>query len=98
MHAIQGADLLDQENQLPGFRALCGLGEHKPFECVGSIAESRAAMKLLSGDPRWQAKHIIQVLGGLPEIQRAGELELQPDIAAAHCIPAAVMARIDAFL
>jgi len=33
--AIQGSDLLDQEKQLPGFKALCGLGEDKPFECVG---------------------------------------------------------------
>jgi len=95
--AIQGADLLDQENQLPGFKALCGLGEHKPFECVGSIAESRAAMKFLAGSPGWQAKHIVSELAGYPEIGQSGELHLQPDFAAEHCIPGAIMARLNAF-
>ncbi len=95
--AIQGADLLDREDQIQGFRALCGLGEHKPFECVGRISESRAAMKYLAGDPQWQGKYIVRMLAGLPEIESAGELELQADSAAEHCIPAAIMAKIDAF-
>ena len=95
--AIQGADLLNQENQLQGFKALCGLGEHKPFECVGSIAESRAAMKFLAGDPRWKAKYIVSLLAGLTEIKQAGELGLEPDFEEGHCIPAAIMARLNAF-
>jgi hypothetical protein len=95
--AIQGSDLLDQEKQLPGFKALCGLGEHKPFECVGSIAESRAAMKFLTKNPMWQAKHIVAELAGYPEIRQGGELELQPDFEATHCIPAVMMAKLNAF-
>ena len=95
--AIQGADLLDQENQLQGFRALCGLGEHKPFECVGSIAESRAAMKFLAKSPQWQAKKVISSLADLPEIRQSGELELEPDLKAEHCIPGAIMAKLNAF-
>ncbi len=94
--AIQGADLLDQENQLPGFKALCGLAEHKPFECVGSIAESRAAMKFLANSPDWQHKRIVRELAGYPEVARSSELELQPDFAAEHCIPDAIMARLNA--
>ena len=94
--AIQGADLLNQEDQLHGFKALCGLGEHKPFECVGSIAESRAAMKFLAGDPKWQGKYIVSALAGYPEIKQAGELELQPDFEAGHCIPAEIAAKLNA--
>jgi len=95
--AIQGADLLDQEKQLQGFKALCGLGEHKPFECVGSIAESRAVIKFLALSPQWQNKHIVSVLAGYPEVRLAGELELQPDFETEHCIPAEIMAKLSAF-
>jgi hypothetical protein len=94
---IQGVDLLDQENQLQGFKELCGLGEDKPFECVGSIAESRAAMKFLGGNSDWQNKEIVKALAEMPEIQQAGELELQADAAAEHCIPTSIMAKLDAF-
>ena len=96
LFSIQGADLLDQENQLQGFKALCGLGELKPLECVGSVAESRAAMKGLVKDSQWQDKYIVRVLAEYSEIKQAGVLELQPDFEAAHCIPAAVMARLNA--
>ncbi len=95
--AIQGADLLDQEQQLQGFKALCGLGEHKPFECVGSIAESRAAIKFLAISPHWRHKYVISVLAQHPEIRQSGELELQADSKAQHCIPTKVMAKLNAF-
>jgi len=94
--AIQGADLLDQESQLKGFKALCGLGENKPFECVGSIAESRAAMRFLTESTLWQEKYVVNMLAEYAEIRHAGELELQPDFAAEHCIPAGVLARLNA--
>ena len=95
--AIQGADLLNQENQLDGFKALCGLAEHKPFECVGSIAECRAAMKFLAGDPRWRDKYVVGVLAGFDDIQQAGELDLNPDFKTQHCIPSEILARLNAF-
>ncbi|MDR2077645.1 MAG: hypothetical protein LBP39_01615 [Rickettsiales bacterium] len=41
---IFGADLLDVEGQLGGFLELCGLENHRPFECVGEIEESVYAM------------------------------------------------------
>ena len=94
--AIQGIDLLDQESQLPGFRALCGLGEHKPFECVGSISESRAAMKNLSKSPEWQNRSVVSTLADFEEIRQSGELELQPNRGAEHCIPATIAAKLDA--
>jgi hypothetical protein len=94
--SIQGADLLDQEGQLAGFKALCGLGEHKPFECVGSIAESRAAMKFLAMDPQWRDKYIVSVLAGYPDVMQSGELVLQPDFEAQHCIPASILDKLNA--
>jgi hypothetical protein len=93
---IQGADLLNQEDQLHGFKALCGLGEHKPFECVGSIAESRAAMRSLANDPGWRGRYVVDVLAGYPQIKQAGELEVHPDFETGHCIPAEIMARLNA--
>jgi len=95
--SIQGADLLDQETQLQGFKDLCGLEGHKPFECVGGIAESRSAMRLLAHDAQWRGKYIVSVLARYPEIKQAGELDLKPDFEAEHCIPSAIMARISAF-
>ncbi len=95
--AIQDADLLDQQEQLQGFKELCGLGEDKPFECVGSIAESRAAMKFLGGNSDWQNKTVVKTLAETPEIQQAGELEFRPDAGAEHFIPTAILAKLDAF-
>jgi hypothetical protein len=94
--AIQGADLLDQAGQLEGFKALCGLGMHKPFECVGSIAESRAVVKSLLTNPHWASRYIVNKLKDFPEIQRAGGLELDPDSSSLHCIPKPILARLNA--
>jgi len=92
--AIQGDDLLDREDQLQGFKELCGLGEQKPFECVGSIAESRAAMKRLATQPDWQDKTVVRVLGDQAEIKQADALEFRPDPHAVHCIPPAILAKL----
>jgi len=89
-------DLLDQRSQLQGFKALCGLGEHKPFECVGGIAESRSAIKFLSARDQYRDKYIVKALAGFPEITRSGEPELQPDYDATHYIPSTILARLDA--
>ena len=42
--AIFGRNLLDDVALAPGFDALLEYRDHKPFECVGEGAESRAAM------------------------------------------------------
>lgn len=93
---IQGDDLLDRQDQVLGYKQLCGLGEQKPFECVGSIAESRAAMKHLGAQPDWQDKTVVRALAGHVEIMQAGALELHPDPTAVHCIPSAILAKLDA--
>jgi hypothetical protein len=56
---IVGADLFASPSQLPGFRSLVGLGEHKPFECVGEEAESSVALSLVSQIPRWAQSAVI---------------------------------------
>lgn len=52
--AIFGKNLLDDPEQIPGFLALAGLGQNKPFECVGEIEESRAALAELLQLEAWQ--------------------------------------------
>lgn len=97
LQAIQGADLLDQEDQLQGFKALCGLGEQKPFECVGSIAESRAAMKFLVADPCWRDKKVVSELAAFDEVKQAAELAHHLESVREHRIPSAILEKLNAF-
>jgi UDP-N-acetyl-alpha-D-muramoyl-L-alanyl-L-glutamate epimerase len=60
--AIFGRNLLDDAAQLDGYRDLVGLGAHKPFECVGEIEESRAAVSLLSSSTDWKDAVVVREL------------------------------------
>jgi UDP-N-acetyl-alpha-D-muramoyl-L-alanyl-L-glutamate epimerase len=51
---IFGKDLLDDPDQYEGFAQLTGTGGAKPFECVGEVEESLAAIELLVRHPDWQ--------------------------------------------
>ncbi len=42
---VFGVNLFDDDDLLPIFRAMIGLEEHTPFECIGEIDESRLFMK-----------------------------------------------------
>ncbi|NND55768.1 MAG: UDP-N-acetylmuramoyl-L-alanine--D-glutamate ligase [Xanthomonadales bacterium] len=86
--AIQGGDLLNDPDQEQGFRALCGLGRDKPFECVGEAGESRAALAALGGRERWSRHVIVQALA--PELRRVDVPPLEPLLqpAGEHFIPA----------
>jgi len=59
---IFGTDLLDDAAQLPGYEELAGLAGHKPWECVGEIAESGAAILTLANQPSWAEALIIRQL------------------------------------
>ncbi len=59
---IFGHNLLDDESQQEGFAALCGLQSHKPFECVGEVAESAAVMSYLGSQPDWQNDAVVRQL------------------------------------
>jgi hypothetical protein len=94
---IQGADLLDDPQQAPGYKALCGIGGHKPFECVGRTSECRALFRHLSQNAAWKDKQVVAAMAGLDEIRFAGDLETGPGAGAGHCIPRKILDRLDAF-
>jgi hypothetical protein len=59
LERIFGANLLDDLAQLPGVLALCGYDAIKPLECVGEVAESRAALALLDEQPAWRQAAVV---------------------------------------
>lgn len=59
---IFGKNLLDDPAQTPGYEELAGLTGHKPWECVGEIAESSAALLHLADDPRWREMNTVAAL------------------------------------
>jgi hypothetical protein len=60
--AIFGTDLLRDESQLPGYRELLGIDSYKPFECVGEIPESQAAVARLGELAGWRDAVVVQRL------------------------------------
>ena len=93
--AIQGVDLLDDPGQEEGFRALCGLGRNKPFECVGESGESRAALAALGSMSPWKEHAVVRAL--LPDLLSVSVPDfnslLQP--AGRHFIPQAIFSASD---
>lgn len=62
--AIFGRNLLDDSSLLPGFEALLELGgRHKPFECVGTAAEARGALRQLLARADWREDSVVLALG-----------------------------------
>jgi hypothetical protein len=61
--AIFGTDLLRDESQLPGYRELLGIDSYKPFECVGEIPESQAAVARLGELADWRDAVVVRRLG-----------------------------------
>lgn len=60
---IFGKNLLDDVAQLEGFKELCGLIAHKPFECVGEIEESTLLVGKLTQLDAWKDDTIIENIG-----------------------------------
>ena len=58
---IFGVDMLDDMNQLHGFRELLGL-ETRPFECIGTPEETTAAISIVAGRPEWAGSPVIDAL------------------------------------
>ena len=80
---IFGKNMLDDDSQLPGYRALLGLDAHKPFECVGEEAECTVAMSLASRTPDFGDSAIVQaLLFEIPNLSD-GDLELELTVMAA---------------
>ena len=62
MVRIFGANLLEDEAQLPGYRALLGIGSFKPFECVGEVEESQAAVVQVGELDGWREAVVVRRL------------------------------------
>lgn len=91
---IVGANLLDDPGQEMGYRALCGLGHDKPFECVGTLEESRAAMAHIASHADWARCCIPARLAR--ELPPGGaSLEELQTVEGPHCIPREVLSRVD---
>jgi UDP-N-acetyl-alpha-D-muramoyl-L-alanyl-L-glutamate epimerase len=99
---IFGADLLDDEAQLDGYRELLGLTGFKPFECVGEIEESQAALVLAARDGDWAGATLVGRLLG--ELRAAGAGPGDAEIAAIlapgaeHELPSRAQAALGAAL
>jgi hypothetical protein len=72
-------NLLDNPSQLEGYRALLGLHEHRPFECVGEQAESLLAFTWITHQSEWRRSAVVTALvAEMPELtQPHPELEDQ---------------------
>ena len=59
---VFGKNMLDDPTQLEGFEELAGVSGHKPWECVGELAESGAALLRLSDMDDWKDTAIVRAL------------------------------------
>ncbi len=59
---IFGEDLFAGPARAPGFEALLGLAGDKPFECVGEVSESRAALALVAAASEWRSSPRVEAL------------------------------------
>lgn len=60
---VFGKNMLDDPSQIEGYEELAGLSGHKPWECVGELAESGAALLRLSDMDEWKDAAIVRALG-----------------------------------
>jgi UDP-N-acetyl-alpha-D-muramoyl-L-alanyl-L-glutamate epimerase len=86
-----GGEPLDDPSLAPKFRSLLGSGT-KPFECVGEVNESRAAVLLAAARPDRADCALLQELaaevGGRPDVPGDGEIAAMRRPVGANFIPA----------
>lgn len=70
---IFGKNLLHDVTQTEGFAELCGLSDHKPFECVGEIRESALLMHKLAQSADWKNDAVVQALS--PRLSANGDFD-----------------------
>jgi hypothetical protein len=80
---IFGGDMLEDLSQEKGFAEMLGLSGHKPFECVGEVAECVAALVLLARSPQWRDARLVrrfaaEILPGLEDPDRLVDEALRP--------------------
>ncbi|MDB5569764.1 MAG: hypothetical protein JWN93_947 [Hyphomicrobiales bacterium] len=62
IECVFGKNMLDDAAQLVGYEELVGLSGHKPWECVGELAESGAALLRLADHPDWRETAVVRAL------------------------------------
>jgi len=101
LREIFGRDMLDDESQFEGFALLTATGGFKPFECVGEEEESRAAMRMLAVDPRWQDHRVVRRLAEevLPQFTADDDLSQEAlKLSDEHNVPQGLMPPVRALL
>jgi len=90
LHDIFGRDILNEPEQIPGFGALLGLEKHKPFECVGTEAESMVALSHTARRTDWKhhrvVAHYLESVSGLTDAHP----ELEHDVFDFHDVDIAI--------
>lgn len=90
---IFGRDMLNEPDQIPGFEALLGIHSHKPFECVGTEAESMVALSHTARRKDWQdhqvVAHFRHTITGLTDAHP----DLEDDVLNPHDAPTAIPER-----
>ncbi|MCR9218067.1 MAG: endonuclease domain-containing protein [bacterium] len=93
--AIFGSDMLRDESQADGFAALLS-PEAKPFECVGTRAEVRAAFGLLLAQEKWRdapvVRSVAERFGITPFKFEHAKAVLEPS--SEHLIPDGIAMRV----
>ncbi len=98
---IFGAEMLNDPDQYEGFAQLTGIGGHKPFECVGEIEESVAAIRLLAEEPRWRDQSVVKRLSRevLPLFETDGtEIDRILELGDGGAMPPRVMGLVEEVL
>jgi len=75
------------------------LREHKPFECVGEVAESAAVMTQLAHSPDWRNNAVVRRLHAtFPSLQKADPDDYRTlfTVRHSHRVPGKYMAMLDA--
>lgn len=90
---IFGRDLLDDPQHISGYEELCGLGAHKPFECVGEVQESAALMHRLLSLRSWKDSRVVRALADRLPVPPGGfetfwDRLMAPDFLSPHRVPA----------
>jgi hypothetical protein len=78
---------------------LCGLREHKPFECVGEVAESAAVMSYLGSHPDWREDTVVRQLhGAFASLRQRDPADFCAlfEVEHTHRVPGSYMAKLDA--
>ena len=96
---IFGRNLFDDETQRDGFAELCGLREHKPFDCVGELAESAAVMSYLGSHPDWCEDIVVrQLYHAFASLRQQDPADFRAlfEVKHPHRVPDSYMAKLDA--